>query len=134
MAVIMKKQLNMRKYINFWVYWVLGCMSMLTWSGCSDEVLLQDETIEKQETFRLTVSQEQKDKSRLAFNEDLLTTYWENGDKLYLYKVDDTTKQYKLQTELAKPSATAIFTCNEVLSTKAFRRGQSAGKDRLQAE
>ena len=69
-----EKKLDMRKYINFWTYLVFSCMSMLTWSGCSDEVLLQDETIEKKETFRLTVSQEQKNKSRLAFNEDFLTS------------------------------------------------------------
>lgn len=91
------------------------CMAAMGLASCVEEEFLQDE-LTSSGTFSLTVTQEQKDQTKLAFGDDFLTTYWEDGDALYLQKVDDSNKRYTLTTSLDEPSTEAVFTCEGALA------------------
>jgi len=100
--------------MNLKVY-VLSCIAAICWSGCSEEELIVNESTQEKETFSLTVTQEKKDNSRLAFGDDFLTTYWENGDILTIRNIEDSSKLYELTTSLDQPSTTATFTYSGAL-------------------
>lgn len=99
----------MKRFINTFVCSLLYCVAAMGLASCVEEEFLQD-GITSSETFSLTVTQEQKDKTKLTLGDDFLTTYWEDGDVLYLQKVGDSSKRYTLTTSLDAPSTTAVFT------------------------
>lgn len=98
------------KTINVWVC-ALVLLGMVT--GCSDEVFLEEETVNSGEApFVLYASCDPGTDTRLAFGEDGLSLKWENGDKLALIDVSDmgqTSSPIYLTTQLDEPSSTAVF-------------------------
>lgn len=96
-----------------WICSVLFCVAALSLVSCVEEEFLESGAAS--DTFSLSVTQEGQDQTKLAFGDDFLTTYWENGDQLILRKVDDATRQYTLTTTLDQPSRTAVFTHNGAL-------------------
>ena len=95
------------------------CIAAMGLTSCVEEEFLHDE-ITSSGKFSLTVTQEQKDQTKLAFGDDFLTTYWEDGDELYLQKVDNSSIKYTLTTSLKEPSTEAVFTCNEMLRAGTY--------------
>ena len=88
-----------------------GLLLCMLLTGCTDEILVQEETIEETgQPFTLTASQAAP-ATRLALGEDGLSTYWEKGDQLALVEKSCNKAPIYLTCTLEEETATrATFT------------------------
>lgn len=89
---------------------VLACVALLSASlaSCTDDALVEASRNYGDQPFKLTVSQSGSD-SRLALDQDGLTTMWEPGDKLVLVDKNRTLAPIYLNCELEEKASKATF-------------------------
>lgn len=103
------------KHASFFLA-LLGLASIL-FCGCDDKESNFTET--EQAPFVLTATQ--GDQTRMVVGDDGNTTYWEDGDHLYLVDVTGEKQTVTLTTTLAEPATRARFVAeNSVLSGKYY--------------